>query len=99
LDWPKFPDSPAPDVVLMIRPVNLSPAAARARHRLAASRVASHVPRTWTRITRSKSAAVMFQMTLSRTIPALFTTTSTWPNAPAARSNSAVTAASSAMSP
>ena len=83
----------------MIRPVNPSPAAARARHRLAASRVVSHVPRTLTRITRSKSAAVMFQMTLSRTIPALFTTTSTGPNAPAARSNSAVTAASSAMSP
>jgi len=61
--------------------------------------VVSQVPRTCTWITESKSAAGMFQITLSRTIPALFTTTSTRPNACAAASNSAVTAASSAMFP
>ena len=59
----------------------------------------SQVPRTCTWITESKSAAGMFQITLSRTIPALFTTTSTRPNASVARSNIAVTAASSATLP
>jgi len=99
LDWPKFPDNPAPEVVLITRPDSSSPASARPRQCRDARCVINQVPRTCTRITASKSAGVMFQMTLSRAIPALFTTMSSRPNSLTARSTSSPACASSAMSP
>jgi hypothetical protein len=77
---------------LITRPVNVSPRWARARQCRAAKWVISHVPRTCTRMTASKSSALMFQMTLSRAMPALFTRMSSLPNSATARSTSAALA-------
>jgi hypothetical protein len=63
----------------MIRAVKVSPPLARARHPMEAKWQVSQVPRTWTRMTRSKSAGVMFHRARSRTMPALLTKMSSWP--------------------
>ena len=55
------------------------PALARSRQYAAACRVGANTPRRWVRITPSQSSSVMFTSIRSRRMPALFTSTSSWP--------------------
>ena len=79
--WPTLPWRPAPLVVLIMRASTGSPALVRARQKSTACRPTQKCPRKCTCMVASHSSTVALTNMRSRTMPALFTMTSSVPNA------------------
>jgi len=77
--WPTLPCRPAPELVLMMRASTVSPALDLARQYAAACFMVAKWPLRCTAVTASNSSSVALANMRSRTMPALFTSTSSVP--------------------